>query len=484
MIPAQTHPGTILVRTNHRTEPWWRAVAEGMNFERYVTVSDLYGDGDHNLRKDFYAAYREFYRARATESDLLTNAAVDDVIARCRVLRWLPRRKAAAMTLAMARACEIALDAIKPVAIVGFPIDSYTTDVLERVASARGVPYYELAAAALPEMGMLFYRGRLIQRAALADPEEVERRIHEIVDPLFTPSYIDGPAIYSQARFLKTHLYFRLRGWAFKLISWALNDPLNQHFLDAQGFLGHKAQLSDRRITRMIDHDWRDKLAAFPPSRRIFIGLQVFPEASIDYWIDDLGLIDHETTLTAVAKAFSDAGYLVLVKDHPEQFGFRQVALLDKLKALANVVIVPHEVSGNEMVDLCEVNFTCTGALGMQAALLGKKSIVTAYYYTTPGDYIILASPSEIPDLPQRVAETPLLANEALAERRRRIISYLMRGLLPGNYMSFQTFGRDGVTPGVTQLGVNFGEDVARLGPDGEDWHGLNPWPVALEHAR
>ena len=67
--------------------------------------------------------------------------------------------------------------------------------------------------------------------------------------------------------------------------------------MDSQSFLGHKPKLSDYRIIKMVDYQWRKKIRKFDKSKRILFGLQLFPEASIDYWIDDVELIKHEEML-------------------------------------------------------------------------------------------------------------------------------------------------------------------------------------------
>lgn len=462
----------VLIWAVYRTESWWTEIGRTLGFDEATVLTDKRGRGDRSVTDAFYAAYAGLYADQARASELLTTRQVDDVIARCRVLRWLPRRRATAMALAMAEAMDNALTEVGPTAILSFPIDNYVSDVLDRRARARDIPYFELTTAIVPNLSMFLYRGRLIQRAAEPDPVTVDARTQEIIAPLFRSAYVKGASIFTPLKFLKTYLYFKARGFAFRAYSLLKRDPLNQHYLDAQGFLGHKPRLSDIRIIKLIDQDWRERMAEFAPERRLFIGLQLIPEASIDYWIDDLGLIQHEDLLVDVAKAFSDAGYLILVKDHPLQFGFRQVQLLDRLKALPNVLIVPYEISGNEMVSLVDVCFTSTGALGMQAAMLGKKSIVAAHYYTTPEDYIVYRTREEIADLPRRVAETPTLTPEQLQVRQHRIVSNLLRGCFTGDYHSFTGFRPETPPPSVAELGTNIGLEMKLLGPDAEDWHG------------
>lgn len=465
--------GRVLIYSIHRMEHWWRGLGDHLGYDGAVVLTDRRGAGDRWVTDDFYRAYRALRGGGDAGVRLLSQAEVADVVARCRVLRWLPAEQAAAMAEAMARAMERALDQVQPVAVVGFPIDSYVSDVLARRARARGLPYFELTASALPDMCMLMHRGRLITAAEPADPEAVDARIREIADPLFTPSYVQGQAAYTPARFLKTLGYFRLRAAAFKLYSWLARDPLNLHYLDAQPTLGHKARLSDMRIIDLIEPDWQARVEAAPHGRRVLFGLQLLPEAAIDYWLDDLDMVAHEDRLVDIAERLTAAGFLIVVKDHPLQFGFRQVALIDRLKALPNVVIVPYEVSGNALLSMCGVSVTGTGTLGLQAALLGAVSVVCdAYYVASDDDFIVLRTLDDLDGLAARIAARRPPAS--LHDRQARIIEQLLRASFTADFFSFRDFDRARPDPAVAELGRRLGERMRLLGPEGEDWHRRN----------
>jgi hypothetical protein len=333
------------------------------------------------------------------------------------------------------------------------------SDVLDRLAQARGIPLFELTASALPDMAMLLYRGRLLRQPDEPAADLVDKQVRQIADPLFTPAYVKGAKRFGALRWLAIFSYFRLRGWAFWAISRVQNDPLALHYLDAQSQLGHKPRLGDIRAVGIFEPDWRSKLGAFPRERRLFMALQLFPEASIDYWIPDLGLVDHENMLVDVAKAFSAAGFQILVKDHPLQFGFRQVELLRRLRDIPNVVLIPYDVSGNEVLSHVDVNFTCTGTLGLQAALLGLKSVTTASYYTNDQDFILFSTRAEIADLPRRVIEAPLPT--ALDERQFRIVANLLAGSFDCNFFTFKGFNAKAPHPDVARLGMALGAQIA-----------------------
>jgi hypothetical protein len=451
-----TASGTVLIYPVRATDEWWRYVGENLGFEKSVVVSDIRGVGDYCVVEDFYAQYDRQMALAVPGSPQLSAEETTDVIARCRLLRWLPRKRAEAMVHAMAIALERVLDEVKPVAVVCFPIDRYVSDVLERLAKARGIPCFELTASLLAGMSMVLYRGALLTLDGVPDPEVVERCTHEIADPLFTPTYVQVKNRYTLLRFFAVFGYFRLRGVVFWLISLAQRDPLNLHYLDAQPFLGHKPRLADYRVVGMQDRNWRPKLKAFPKERRIFFGLQLFPEASIDYWLENVDLLDYENILVEAAQAFSKAGYLILVKDHPLQFGFRQRELIERLLAIPNTVFVPYEVSGNEILSLVGANFSFTGTLGLQAALLGLKSVVTPTYYVTAEDFVTFNDRRDIADLPRRVMDMAPPASLAISQRR--IVSRLLQGSFEGDFFSFKGFDRAVPKPGALSLAQRFGE--------------------------
>lgn len=450
----------VLIYTIHRVEPWFAHLGRNMGFGPSFTVSDHRGDGDYNTIERFYPRYRAWMSGSADTAPAFDEREIEDIIARCRLLRWLPAPKAKAMILAMADALEEILEAVRPDLIVSFPIDRYVSDVLARLGARRGIPFHEVTASAVPGMAMILHRGQLVKGGGEPDPNLVKRTVSELADPLFTPAYVRGQKPFDRLRWLRVFGYFRLRAWAFWLFKTIKRDPLSLHYMDSQSFLGHKPRLADIATLELIDSDWRARIERFPRERRLFIGLQLFPEASIDYWVAARNLVDYENMLVEAARIFSDAGYGILVKDHPLQFGFRQADLLRRLKAISGVIFVPYEVPGNEALGLCNVNFTLTGTLGMQAALAGKISIATPCYYTNPEDFIILEDRSGLSELPARVASAGPVD---LAARQRRIISHLLSGSFPADFFSFKGFNPANPDPSVATTGASIGAFLKRI---------------------
>ena len=448
----------ILIYAIRGTDKWWEYVGKNMESYNSFVVSDIRGKGDFNVVNDFYKSYPYFYENESQSSPLLSTEVVVEIIKRCRVLRSMAPRVANAMVMSMAEAFKIVLEEVNPVVIVAFPIDRYVSDVLHHLAKARGIPFFELAVSPLPRMAMLMSKGVLIKRDESPAISIITDYVSELTKPLFAPSYVEGKSNFGLAKFLRIFFYFKLRGFVFKLISLINRDPLNLHYLDSQSFLPHKVRIGDVKVVSLTDRAWRGKVEYFPVEKRIFFGLTVFPEASIDYWIEPLELIQYEDVVVDAAKSFSQLGYVVVVKDHPQQYGFRKKDFIQRLLEIENVVFVPYHVTGNELLAMCGINFTFTGTLGLQAALLGKTSITVDNYYSVKEDFVHYHNRSEIRELSLELPED--ISNEDLKLRQHRVVSNLLRGSFECDFFSFQNFDPKCPSAAADNLGVVLGNEL------------------------
>lgn len=452
----------VLIFAIHRTTEWWRFLGRNLGCARSTVVTDLRGEGDISIVDDFYEEINRFRKNPNLEFTLLTEAQIVDVIARCRVLRWLDASLALTMVKAMASALDRVLDRLNPDIVLSLPIDRYPTDLLDRLAQARGILYVQLTASVLPGMSMLLQRGNLLLSVKNPPEDLIRDKVQELTAPTFVPSYVPAKSTFTATKFVRTLGYFRVRALAFKVISYFKRDSLNLHYLDAQPNLGHKCRWMDMRIVGLVNRDWQIKLHDFPQDKRVLFGLQLFPEASIDYWIDPIELIDHERLVVEAAAAFSNAGFLIVVKDHPLQFGFRQTGFFDRLLELPNVVLVPYDVPGQQLLEMVDINFTCTGTLGLQATLMGKTSVVTDSYYTNDHDFVIFRSRDEIQDLPQR-AMADRLQTADISARGERIVCQLLRGSFDGDLFSFKNFDIAQPSKAASQLALTLGQRLDEL---------------------
>ena len=429
----------IVFFTIYNTTRWWKYLGSQIDFAEVTVLSDLRRDGDWSLVDDFYRFMRTA-DAAAVALSRFGEAGCAEIILRCRSLRSLDRDLAMRMIGGMTQAIESAFDRLDPRLIVTFTMDRYVMDVMERVARARGIDFLEMTASAIPDQVIFQHRG---QPVALRDPSsaELDEAVGILCSEGFSPVYVRNAKKFSIMKFWQVFTYFSLRGAFFNVWRYLMRDPFNIHYIDALKRLKHKVRPADVAVLGFLEKDWQTILEAVPKNRRVFCGLQLFPEASLDYWLNSLDMLAHDDVIVRYCEVLGNAGYHVFIKDHPLQFGFRQRELFERLSRLPTVTCVPYDVTANYLIERCDVSVTLTGTIGYQAALAGLCSVVTEAYYADEEHYLHVRNFSEIDNIVDRIEQWRSPAD--IDEARRQIVRKLAAAGAPGNYFTWKRFDPD-----------------------------------------
>ncbi|MEH2625606.1 hypothetical protein V1292_003661 [Bradyrhizobium sp. AZCC 1719] len=426
----------VVFFTIHSTTPWWKYLASRMEFAEAVVLSDLRDDGDYSLVDDFYR-FIDKGNAASVALARFGEEGCADIILRCRVLRSINRDLALKLIGGMTQAIEQAFDKLDPHLVVTFTIDRYVMDVMERIARRRGIDFLEMTTSIIPDQVMLMRRGR---PAKLREPsiEDIDAAIGQLCAEDFAPAYVRDAKRFSRARFWRIFGYYALRGAFFNVWRFVKRDRYNCHYLDALKRLEHKVRIRDVAALKLLDDGWDKRLADMPPERRVFLGLQLFPEASMDYWLKSQDMLAHDDVLVRYCEVLGRAGYRIFVKDHPLQFGFRQRELFGRLSKLPFVTLVPYDVPANLLIGKCAVSVTFTGTIGLQAALAGLCSVATEPYYATEQHFVHIRDVDEIDVLAERLARWR--RPDDLATTRREIMRHLAAISAAGDYFGWRNF--------------------------------------------
>lgn len=429
----------VVFFTIHSTTPWWKYLASCMEFADAVVLSDLREDGDYSLVDDFY----RFVDRGDAASVALARFGEDgcaDVILRCRVLRSIDRDLALRMIGGMTQAIEQAFDKLDPHLIMTFTIDRYVMDVMARTAHARGIDFLEMTTSIIPDEVILMRRGRPIW---LREPsnDEVDAAVGVLCKADFAPAYVCDAKRFSIQQFWHVYSYYAVRGAFFNLWRILKRDRFNIHYLDALKRLKHKVHFTDVASLKLLNRNWEARLAEVPRERRVFLGLQLFPEASIDYWLKSSDMLAHDNVLMRYCEVLGAANYRIFVKDHPLQFGFRQRELFERLSKLPSITLVPYDVPANLLIETCAISLTFTGTIGFQAALAGLCSVVTDPYYATDTHFLHVRNLEEIDGLVERLKRWR--SPDDLFATRRAIMKHLASFSVEGDYFSWHKFDPD-----------------------------------------
>jgi hypothetical protein len=429
----------IIFFTIHNTTRWWKYLGSQINFAEVTVLSDLRGEGDWSLVDDFYRFMRRDDSAGVALERFGEDGCVD-IIMRCRSLRSLDRALALKMIGGMTQAFEAAFDRLAPKLIVSFTMDRYVMDVMDRVARARGVDFLEMTASSIPDQIIFHRRGEPVR---LREPssEELSEAVEVMCSESFLPVYVKNAKKFSITRFWQVYMYFTVRGAFFNVWRYLQRDRFNLHYIDALKRLKHKVRPRDVAVLRLLKKDWEARLEAVPKQRRVFYGLQLFPEASMDYWLRSRDMLSHDDVVVRYCEVLGNAGYHTFVKDHPLQFGFRRRELFDRLSRLSSVTCVPYEVPANYLIEKCDVSVTFTGTIGFQAALAGLCSIVTEPFYADEEHYIHVRDFDEIGGIVERIEKWRRPAD--LDAARHEIVRKLVAAGMTGNYFTWSKFDPD-----------------------------------------
>ncbi|BCA94951.1 hypothetical protein TUM19329_13120 [Legionella antarctica] len=433
----------VIFFSHHNTTPWWQFLADNLSFTNSASLaSDFREKVDISIVDDFY---HHLNTKDCCEFAIqhLSSEVCDEIIRRCRVLRNLKKSTALSMIGSMWLTFDNVIKKESPKLVISFIIDRYVLDVLNRVLQSYNIPFIGMTASIIPDYVMFMTGGKLLP---LREPEisEVEHSRKQLMNESFAPSYVNKSKKYSLFLFWRTFVYFKTRGMFFNLIRHLKRNKLNLHYLDSLNCLEHKPRLNDYKALRYLDKNWENKLRETPSEKRVFLALQLLPEASLDYWLDDLTLLNNEQIVFEICTVLGNAGYVLFVKDHPLQFGFRKKEIIEKLATLPSVIIVPYDAPATQLIKECSISVTCTGTIGFQSVLAGACSIVSGAYYSDEEHFIHFHSLADIALLPDKIRAFQKNKPEKITEQSiDDLLTKVLAASIPGDLFSFKRFDKN-----------------------------------------
>lgn len=431
-----------MLYTRHGTAQWVRHLADNTPWlSEAIVVGELRHEGDVTLADSFYGALKSGGASLAALRQFGSDTCTD-IISRCRVLRAFPEDQALAMIGAITISSEELLDRVKPDLFIATRVDSYVLDVLDRLLAARHIPYVGWwRAAVMPKMIFFTRRG---EHTPVREPseDEIDDFVTRVAAEDFMATSLRKEARFDLKAFARKRLYYLFRDRYLALEAVLRRDRLGYRYLASSLVVPeYKLRFRDWALVRRLRTPWKDAFLETPFEKRLFIGLQVNPESTIDYYVKDVRLLHCRTVLQALVDAFAPSGYRIFIKDHPNMFGMRRADFFDGLLKSGAVVPIPYDVPSPPLVDQSLTTFTWSGTVGLQSAMKGHRPIVVEPPYFVDGPFVQLRTLDEIAMLPVRseAHHNPM----TLAESQRAIARHVLSACVPGTLAYADFDGRD-----------------------------------------
>jgi hypothetical protein len=341
-------------------------LADAFEF-RYLT--DGKSPGAAETRERFYQRL-----ATATQAPDLSADDEQDVLMRCRTLRSLPRAQAISMLRAMASVLSEELDTFKPAVVLSHMVDDYITHLLAELSRRRGLVYVGYAYSYFPGKAQATKYG-YGEAYDLREPsdEEVQQTLDVISQRTFRQNYLQKDT-YTRTRHLLAMLRYRVKQVVFCFKAWSTRDPLHLHYA-CLPYVVERRHWRDFPAKADFHQDWRERVQASAASQQkrpvVYFPLGYFPEATIDYWIEDRRILDYQNMVLRIC-ALLGRHFLVVVKEHLHMLGARSPEFYRAVRDIPGVVSVPPLEFSNDVINQSDLVLMGAGSIGVEAYIRGK----------------------------------------------------------------------------------------------------------------
>jgi hypothetical protein len=351
-----------------------------------------------------------------------------DVVLRCRLLRALDRPKALKHLRAMRRAIQEVLDLEAPDLVLTETIDSYIMDLLHIESMKRKIRFIGLVPTFINGYFRITARGEYVPSRHVSN-DETKRVLKQLLELNYQPN------------FLKNN---NSRLWIYAIGRWMRNAVKIPYFLIKR--IDRRERLNYHNWATLIvsmqwfhwlptlsvgNNNWR-ALASQNRKKTIYIPLQMIPEATVDYWCENIDAVNYDEYLIKLIQHLN-TDFTLLIKEHPNVLGYRNPALYRQLREIDSVVFAPTNTNSQELIDVSDAVLVWTGSVGFEAAIRGKAVLTTCDPYYVSGDYfkqISLNTP--VQEITKYVDSFNINQPK---QRSLDLIEHVLSGLLPGRYI-------------------------------------------------
>ena len=416
----------IAIYTRHKLEKFCFSLKGLLEDEHEVYIFSE--DNLHNKK----IINSELYFKYSVKKKSFDDIEIDDIISRCRVLRSIDRELSLMLINRSIQAIFGMIHHNNPDIIIAPRIDNYYLDILNRICKKNKIQFIGLWRSAFKEsMFFLTSRGEF-NKVREPSKNEVKLLITKLSGDNFkaTSLKLSGYGVFDSIK-RYCRLYVRaLILEAIRLLSknkFRYREMATRFFVDEYRIPFHKVFYSYK--------DWEVNLQIILKGDRpnVFLALQVNPESTIDYYCENLEFVNISDITPKIVSCFVDNGFDVVVKDHPNMLGSRNsdfIASLDQLSE--HVVVIPSFVNSTYLIKECDITYTWSGTVSVQAIMMNRKAIcVCTPYHISMDNFYKVSTLKELENL----AKNPVLVDRATPSRKdvEKLASHILSSHLKGD---------------------------------------------------
>lgn len=365
----------ILLYTRPESKKYFYQLAGELDSQaKVLSISDFKNDGDFWMGK--------FLNQKIThDNDFFSNNEKEEIITRCRFLRNINVSTAVSLINKYAYAVNDILEEIDVNFILSEIIDNYCMDIIERIARQKNIPIVSTIVTFINGYSRFTIRGELIKLNRPVATDECNRVRKMLLSDNFSGRIGEKK---SNEKYFYYKVFYRrclIEKIYYPILKVIKNDKYNYHYnslmiksIDVRKYYGKKIRSCFQTSLKNLNTDI---------NKTIFLPLHCTPEATTDYFCDDYKFAYYEDSILDFIKNSMNDN-TILIKEHPAMIAKRHLTFYQKLKRFSNVVLLAPEISSNEVLEYVSTVVVCTGSIGIEALLRGKRVLaLTNNYYIT-----------------------------------------------------------------------------------------------------
>lgn len=409
---------TVLCYVRPWNEQQFKIIAEHAFPEEQIhLISDFPKHGPFFLQEKLVAQFRKEQGFSA-----IVDAHLEDIIARCRLLRTIDKSHAISLVNACYKTINDLFNELQPRYVIGLTVDSYVIDIIRFVAEERGLTYFGLVPLFINGYCRISARGELNQFRDVSD-EEVDVVYNRLINLQEKPSFLNSFNSNNDLKKIwkknKTKRFLRL----IYMASMRLRSPAYwycYHYWHSYLFMKIQGEKIDHNVFSQFKFDTNI-------SKSCYLPLQYFPECTVDYWVTEQAKIDYYNVLIDVIRLLSMQGIHVYLKEHPNCLSIRPQGFYKKVKSFSNVTLISPIINSNELINSTDFTLVWTGSAGMEAVLLGKPVVHLGnpYYITDSTGFVSW----------EQFKDNNYVIEDSITEHdKKSIIKHVLKGAIEASF--------------------------------------------------
>ena len=269
--------------------PWcvdqFRTIASGFYPGASIRLLSGFRKLDETGLVNAYYKYIE-----SEDNQFISDHRDNEVIKRCRLMRALPNEKANRHVSAMRIAVREMLLRERPNVVICESTDQFLHDLLFQEAESLSIPSYGLIRSFVNNHFRISTRGEM-QEVRVPHEDEVNEILHKLTDEQYIPQNLLKLKKSLSLTYFRIFLSNHARFIYFLVLRFFSRELYNYHYWSSFQTVKNEYLHMIPRIS-FGDVNWKKKIAK---SKKlvIFIPLQHSPEATIDYWAEDIEMIEY-----------------------------------------------------------------------------------------------------------------------------------------------------------------------------------------------